>query len=74
MQNRLTKLGAVTTTCNILIKSTNNTIIFEGILLGITLLIGGNNNSQKAFLNFVDDDPKNLLIKSLFKIIDENFN
>jgi hypothetical protein len=45
----------------------------DAILTGITFLLGGNKTTQAKFLEFMMQDPQNLIILSTKGLIEENF-
>ena len=72
-QNELTAFGAVEMVCKMQPVVTNPLIIEELILLAIALLVGGNETSQTAFLEYMKTDNQNDYLRALSSLINRNF-
>ena len=72
-QDEMTNFGVVGVVCQLLPKSRSEEITEELILLAISLLIGGNHNVQKVFLDFMKNDTQSLFILAIRKQIISGF-
>lgn len=72
-QNELCEYGVVKMICNLISGVHSQQILHEAILLCITLLIGGNPDVQKAFLDAMREDMNNKFLWALKRILVKGF-
>jgi hypothetical protein len=72
-QDKLTELGVVDMICNMITADVSEDLKNEAILLGIAVLLGGNNNAQKAFFEYMQNDKKNNMMVQLNAMINKLF-
>ena len=69
----MVELGCVEVVCDIISPDIHESIKQETILLGCSLLVGGNNKTQQKFYEHLQDDKNNNFFSSLKKMIDSIF-
>jgi hypothetical protein len=73
-QDTMVDIGAVQFLCKHISDLENDELLEQCILFGISLLLGGNNNAQQAFLTyFQDQDAYNKTLSKLKAIMIKEF-
>lgn len=61
--------------CNVLmLEECGEELKSEAVLLGIALLLGGNQETQQKFFEFFQQDDRNLVMLSIHRMIEENLS
>lgn len=71
-QDELVDLGLMDVICSMIGMNTHMDLKTEAILVGISLLLGGNAKAQSSLLKYLQQDSRNELILTLGRIIDQN--
>lgn len=72
-QTMLNNLGIVPLLCRIITKETKRAILEEAILVAIAVLLGGNNQSQTLFHEYILQDVDNGFLIKVNDLIVESF-
>jgi len=72
-QNLLANSDACNLVANLIKNEKGDAIIYEALLLGIALLIGGNHNSQMKFWEFMTEDNENAFLIVLSETLKNHF-
>ena len=72
-QMMLNKLGVVNLLCRILSKESKRAILEEAILVAIAVLLGGNDESQTLFHEYILKDEDNGFLKKIYNMMSETF-
>jgi len=51
-QNAMTEIGTIQFLCKHIAELEDDALLEQCVLIGISLLLGGNNKAQEAFLNY----------------------
>lgn len=69
----LNNLGVVGLICRIVSKESKRAILEEAILVAIAVLLGGNNESQQLFHEFIQNDKENGFLRKVYLMMSECF-
>lgn len=72
-QTMLNNLGVVKLLCRIISKETKRAILEEAVLVAIAVLLGGNNQSQMLFHEYIVNDFDNLFLRKIYQLMCECF-
>ena len=72
-QDKLVELGVVDLLCRVIRGMTQHKIVQENLLLGISLLFGGNLNAQAAFFSTFASDAECGILERLKQTLSESF-
>ena len=69
----LNDLGVVSLLCRIMAKESKRAIVEEAILVAIAVLLGGNNESQQLFHEYILQDIENGFLRKIYNLMSECF-
>lgn len=69
----LNNLGVVPLLCRIIAKENKRAILEEAILVAIAVLLGGNNESQQLFHEYILQDTENGFLRKVYMMMCECF-